>query len=318
VILVLIIFEIYRELHTFKETNVEINSEKLKGLYSDKKIVFLSDLHNQVYGTHNVDLIRAVRDARPDLILIGGDFLVGKQGVSYRPAIRLVRQLVKIAPVYYANGNHEQRMKEKPKKYNSPLYVSYKNDLLNLGVHLLENRRELLPLDDVWMTISGYEISLRHYGMKAKTTLKTEDLYDKVGNPSGDFNILLAHNPTFMETYFDWGADLVLSGHLHGGIVRLPFIGGVIAPGFIFNPKYDAGIFTSSDATVEKNTSRYVVNASKDSAIGFVTRGIGAHTIKIRLFNPAELVTIVLKANDRNYEDMVGDEYINALNNDEI
>ena len=133
---VLLVFaEMYRELHTFCVTHYQVASPKLAG---EKTWVFLSDLHNQVYGVNNCRLIDAVKEESPDLILIGGDMLVGKNGHSYEPALACVKELVKIAPVYYANGNHEERMKLKPQKYDQS-YALYREKLLNLGVHLLEN-----------------------------------------------------------------------------------------------------------------------------------------------------------------------------------
>ena len=126
---VLLVFsEMYRELHTFCVTRYQVASPKLAG---KKTWVFLSDLHNQVYGVNNCRLIDAVKKESPDLILIGGDMLVGKNGHSYEPALACVKELVKIAPVYYANGNHEERMKLKPQKYDQS-YALYREKLLNL------------------------------------------------------------------------------------------------------------------------------------------------------------------------------------------
>ena len=91
------------------------------------------------------------------------------------------------------------------------------------------------------------------------------------------YQILLAHNPEYFETYADWGADLTLSGHVHGGIMRLPVLGGVISPKLVLFPKYDGGHFIRKDAHM------------------VLSRGLGMHTIPIRIFNPAELVLIHLK-----------------------
>ena len=91
------------------------------------------------------------------------------------------------------------------------------------------------------------------------------------------YQILLAHNPIYTDTYLDWGADLVLSGHLHGGIVRLPGLGGMITPQFRLFPKY------SGELTV------------KDQQSVVVSKGLGTHTIKIRFLNPAEIVVLHLQ-----------------------
>ena len=85
---------------------------------------------------------------------------------------------------------------------------------------------------------------------------------------------MIAHNPTFMDTYLKWGADLVTSGHLHGGVVRIPFVGGIISPQFVLFPKYSGEMKSVGEATA------------------VVSKGIGIHTIKVRLLNPAEIVVM--------------------------
>ena len=95
------------------------------------------------------------------------------------------------------------------------------------------------------------------------------------------FSLLLAHNPVWFEDYAAWGADLTLSGHVHGGVVRLPFLGGVLSTSFRLFPKYDGGYFT------------------KEGKHMIISRGLGAHTIPLRLFNPAELVVIELEPQEK-------------------
>ena len=98
---------------------------------------------------------------------------------------------------------------------------------------------------------------------------------ERIGMSDPDaFQVLLAHNPSYMDEYLDWGADLILSGHLHGGMVRLPGVGGVIGPDFVVFPKYSGEMQKVGDQTV------------------IVSKGLGTHTIHIRLFNPAEIVVI--------------------------
>ena len=98
-----------------------------------------------------------------------------------------------------------------------------------------------------------------------------------VGKANRDrFQILLAHNPVYFEEYARWGADLVLSGHVHGGIVRLPFLGGVISPAFTLFPKYDGGKFERGDSTM------------------LLGRGLGTHTLPVRMWNPGEIVLVTL------------------------
>ena len=270
---VLLVFaEMYRELHTFRVTRYRVASPKLTG---EKTWVFLSDLHNQVYGENNCKLIDAVKNESPDLILIGGDMLVGKNGHSYEPALACVRELVKIAPVYYANGNHEERMKLKPQKYDQS-YSLYREKLLKLGVHLLENESAVL-YDDSKVRLTGLEIPLECYTHLKRREMPGGAIKERIGERDPEaFQVLLAHNPSYMKEYLAWGADLILSGHLHGGMVRIPGIGGVIGPDFVLFPKYSGEMRRVGGQTV------------------IVSKGLGTHTIHIRLFNPAEIVVLSL------------------------
>lgn len=276
IILGLLVFgEIYRELHTFQVTDYYVETSKMEGLEEDKNIVFLSDMHNHVYGENNEKLVKAVKDARPDLILIGGDMLVGKNGRSYDVAVDFVKELINICPVYYANGNHEQRMKEDPETYCEPTYEKYKAQLEKSGIHFLENETADILLDNMPVKITGLEIPEKCYKKFRKVPPSMEEMHERIGeSDSPAYQILLAHNPSYIKEYKKWGADLILSGHLHGGMVRLPVIGGVVAPNFMFFPKYSGEMYKDKDATV------------------VVSKGLGTHTINIRLFNPAEVVVL--------------------------
>ena len=270
--LLLVFAEMYRELHTFRVTRYQVASPKLAG---EKTWVFLSDLHNQVYGVNNCRLIDAVKKESPNLILIGGDMLVGKNGHSYEPALVCVKELVKIAPVYYANGNHEARMKLKPEKYDQS-YALYREKLLEFGVHLLENESTVL-YDDSKVRLTGLEIPLECYTHLKRREMPGGAIKERIGERDPEaFQVLLAHNPSYMKEYLAWGADLILSGHLHGGMVRIPGIGGVIGPDFVLFPKYSGEMRRVGGQTV------------------IVSKGLGTHTIHIRLFNPAEIVVMSL------------------------
>lgn len=268
---VLLVFaEMYRELHTFRVTRYQVASPKLAG---EKTWVFLSDLHNQVYGVNNCRLIDAVKKESPDLILIGGDMLVGKNGHSYEPALACVKELVKIAPVYYANGNHEERMKLKPQKYDQS-YALYREKLLNLGVHLLENESTVLS-DESKVRLTGLEIPLECYTHLKRREMPEGAIKERIGNRDPEaFQVLLAHNPSYMKEYLAWGADLILSGHFHGGLVRLPGVGAVFSPSFQVFPAYSGGHYQEGEQEM------------------VVSKGLGTHTFHVRLFNPAEAVLL--------------------------
>ena len=152
--------EIRRELHFFKVTRYHVTSRKLSGLSGPLTILFLSDLHNWKYGEHNERLLSAIENEHPDLILIGGDMLVGKKETpcdicpGSRPG-----KLPSLCPVYYANGNHEQRMKEETEIYGN-VYEVYKRKLDESGVIFLENASQRIKIKDTDISISGTGTSL--------------------------------------------------------------------------------------------------------------------------------------------------------------
>lgn len=266
--------EIVRENSTFTVTHYDLNTSKLE---KDMKIVVLSDLHNCSYGENNRKILQTIAQEQPDLILVAGDILVGKEKVPTTVAESFMNDVIKIAPVYYANGNHEQRMKEQPEKYGA-IYEEYKRKITEAGSIFLENEMATISWGEEQVNIRGLEIPLRCYKKIAKETLTSQEITDKIGSADLEkFEILIAHNPVYAEEYANWGADLILSGHLHGGIVRIPFWRGVISPQIKLFPKYSGG--------------RYKV---KDSDL-IVSRGLGTHTIKIRLFNVPEVVVLHIK-----------------------
>ena len=275
ILIILILLEMKRELSCFVKKEYTI---RIKDLKKERKAVFLSDMHNHVYGKDNCELLDAIRKENPDYIWIGGDMLVGKSGVSYQTALAFVKKLPAICPVYYANGNHEQRMKEFQENYDLS-YEDYKRELLEAGVFFLENNSVSFMWDEKKIKLTGLEIPLGCYLHWHKDDLKVEEIVERIGIKEDCYEIILAHNPSFVDRYMKRGADLILSGHLHGGIVRIPGIAGAISPSFDLFPKY------SGDHYREDNTDIVV------------SKGLGTHTFNIRLFNPAELIVLNFKSN---------------------
>ena len=273
----LCLLEIRRELRYFKTTHYIVKSSKLQKLDSEKKIIFLSDLHNKIYGEKNEQLLQAIKREEPDFILIGGDMLVAKQGVSYSPALEFVSKLPAICPVYYCNGNHEQRMKKNPSKYESSFF-EYKENLCQYGVQFLENESIVEVLGEIKIRITGLELPDKTYQKFGNAALTVKEIQERVGKADMQaYQILLAHHPRYFQTYKEWSADLVLSGHLHGGIIRLPFLGGMITPQARLFPKYSGEMTTDGNHTI------------------IVSKGLGTHTVNLRFLNEAELVVIHLK-----------------------
>ncbi len=277
--------EIRRELGRFRvrryrisDFHIHLNSDTdTNALERDMRIVFLSDLHGKVYGKENKSLLEAVRAEQPDLILVGGDMVIRGNEETVIKGIEFMQKLAQIGTVYCANGNHEQKMKADTKRYGHQ-YEVYKTKLQEAGVHLLENDSADLEILSLPITITGLELPLSCYGHFKEYPLRSGELGRLIGRcDKNRYQILLAHNPVYMKQYKDWGADLTLSGHLHGGIVRLPLLGGLITPQVKLFPKYSGDMYC------------------EDGHCGIVSRGLGTHTVNIRLFNMAELVSITLE-----------------------
>lgn len=273
IVLVIAVAEWIREIRTFQITHYDIKSPKLKDVRK-RKIILLSDLHNCSYGKDNVKLYKAIQDEQPDIILVAGDMLVGKEQVSTETAFKFVSKLPQICDTYYANGNHEQRMKENTKRYGDS-YERYKTKLFDAGVKYLENETCELLWESCGVEIHGLEIPNQAYKKFQKVYLAEHCIEDRLGNADlSKYQILIAHNPIFMSDYIKWGADLVVSGHLHGGVVRIPRWRGMITPQGGLFPKYSGEMTKIGNATA------------------VVSKGIGIHTIKIRFLNPAEVVVL--------------------------
>ena len=295
IVCAVILAEMYREQHFFCVTHYEVHSPKITCTAekdSVNRIIFLGDLHNHVYGKQNNKLFEAIKTEQPDLILIGGDMLVAKNDVQYQEALHFVSRLPQLCPVYYASGNHEQRIKEDQENY-SLCYEEYRKKLQAEGVHFLENESCDILLGNQQIHISGLELPLivnrkfrkadvtaeevrRCLGEKHTTENHKKQLEITENFADNSYHILLAHNPSYMEAYKEWGADLILSGHLHGGCVRLPGIGGVITPQAFLFPKYSGEMTVEGEQTI------------------IVSKGLGTHTFNVRLFNPAEVIAITL------------------------
>jgi predicted MPP superfamily phosphohydrolase len=147
------------------------------------------------------------------------------------------------------------------------------------GTHVLINESVRFSVGDNQFQIFGYDLPPKYFEKFNRYVFEVrqmEEVFGSCDDTTDSFQILLAHNPVYFEQYASWGADLTLSGHLHGGIIRLPFIGGVITPQAKLFPRYSAG--------------KYEIGEKKI----IVSRGLGTHTIPIRFNNKPELSVIHL------------------------
>lgn len=259
--------------------SIKVSHYKIKINNSDNKplhpfsIVILSDLHNAVFGAGNKELLQLIRQVDPKFVLSSGDLVVAK-GNHYekKAAEDLLGELTRRYPVYCVNGNHESRMAAHSDKFQNA-YESYIQKICGLGVQLLQNSVKCTEVNGMRLAIWGYELPWEYYGHGRFPKMPAEEIKQILGEPQKDaYNILLAHHPHYFSAYADWGADMTFAGHYHGGMVRLPWLGGVISPGWTLFPKYDHGLYKKEDKKM------------------IVSAGLAAHTIKLRINNPPELV----------------------------
>lgn len=256
---------------------VEYELSTCKDIGGPVKFVMLSDLHDtDVTHDGNRRLLRSIESINPDFVILAGDMITSYMQPSYNSdvAFDFLRELANRFTVYYGVGNHEQRYKAEPERFEGK-YDKLVEFVQKLGIHFLSD--SYIDREEDKIRIYGFDIPIDNYRRAVKTYLPDGIINDRLGNPDEDkYNILIAHNPDFFDDYAAFGPDLVLSGHLHGGIVAIPGIGGVISPQLRLFPKYDFGTFTKGNTTM------------------IVSRGIGWHTIPVRIFNKAEIVSVTI------------------------
>ena len=267
VTLVVLLWIMIYDSNRFVIRNITLSDKRIR---KRKRAVLLSDLHNKKYGRDNRELIETIRKQKPDMILIAGDILTARPGRTPESALQLLEALSKEFPVYYGNGNHEHRLKLYPDTYGN-MAEEYAKGLKEIGIEPMVNTH--VDLEDCGMVIYGAEIDKKYYKRFKTPEMTPGYLQETLGSPNaGRYTVLLAHNPEHFKAYAAWGADLVLSGHVHGGVARVPIWGkGVISPSLRLFPKYDGGVFRA------------------EHSVMVLSRGLGMHTIPVRIFNPGEL-----------------------------
>ncbi|MED0989428.1 metallophosphoesterase [Bacillus nitratireducens] len=258
---------LYLQNNLISITEVNILSNKIPSPFKGYKIVQISDLHNKKFGDNQDILIKKVKSIDPDIIAITGD-LIDSKTYDAEVSLQVVRELVKEYPVYFVTGNHE-KWSGQYSSLEKELKKQYVTVLRNEHINIQKDGQEiyLLGIDDPEFTSGNHNEGsiVKNEIAKAKNEV----------NPDG-YKVLLSHRPEFLNVYTEEKIDLVLSGHAHGGQVRLPFIGGLVAPNQGILPKYTAGLYE------KQNTSM------------IVSRGLGNSIIPQRIFNRPEIVVVQL------------------------
>lgn len=263
------------ELDCLETTHYTVESERLPQHFHDARFVLLSDLHNKSFGQHHERLLSAIKREKPDFIVVAGDLVTaGKQGED-RAARQLMEQLGSRYDVFYGRGNHEEKLA----KRDGGCYEQYVGQQ---GVYMLHNESVLLERKGQSIRIAGLSLPIAYFKKFRQTSLSEDVVKKLLGEKDKErFTLLIAHKPAHFPEYAAWGADLVVSGHVHGGMVRLPWLGGIISPQLEIFPKFDAGIFTMGKSTM------------------VISRGLGSHGIPIRIYNRPELVVVTLRRKER-------------------
>ena len=258
IIIILIPFCLYQNKHLVI-TTYTYESEKLGADLDGYRIVQISDLHNAEFGKENKKLLETIRSCSPDIIIITGD-LVDSNHTNVERAVAFVKEAVKIAPVYYVTGNHEYWLD--PSENEQMM-----QGILAAGAY---------DLDDEAVRIEKGDSSFLLVGLDDQH-LSDETLKNLLQEQKNELSIVLAHEPQYLQNYANAEADLVLTGHAHGGQIRLPFVGGIVAPDQGFLPEYTSGKYNRADTEM------------------IVSRGLGNSIIPVRLFNYPEVVCVELR-----------------------
>lgn len=252
---------------------ITVRHERLPEGFEGARVLHLSDLHSKTFGEMNGNLISSCEACKPDIIFFTGDLISKNENRSFFDAkLYLFERLTAICDVYFILGNHEQYNPENCK------YICDK--LKKLGVKILKNESDFVYRNGDRIKVTGLRPSVKCYrtnnGYADLLPITEEYVKSLLGECDRDeFNILLSHNPFGFEAYAKWGADLVFSGHCHGGIIRLPLLGGLLSPERRFFPKYTKGtyFYDSSKMIVSAGLGKFRVNNPAEIVVCTLTRG---------------------------------------------
>lgn len=256
--------------HRLVKTEIEIKSEKLPKSFENFKILQISDLHNCAYSKGNKKLLELIKEATPDIIAITGD-MIDSRKTKPEVSLTLAKELVKIAPCYYVTGNHEARLKEKAEDFI--------RKLTKTGVTHLDNKTAEITKQNEKILLIGvkdpfYYWTKEHFN---RQEIMRRNLSKITCKEESRFRVLLSHRPELFDVYTEFGIDVALTGHAHGGQIRLPLIGGLFAPCQGFSPEYTSGHHKKVNTNL------------------IVSRGLGNSSFPLRIFNPPEIVLVKLK-----------------------
>ena len=269
---IVFIILVYISTNIIKVKRYTVKNSKLPKEFDGLKIVHISDVHSKIFGENNSGIVNRVLKINPDIVIMSGD-IIDKREKDMEKFVSMYKTIYEKYPTYYSIGNHERNLGWKK-------YKKYLKMLQSCGVHVIINGSEKLIKNDNHIAINALKFR-ENMQPKVLTREKEEEFVSYMRNKlrnlnTNDFNILIAHDPENFKMYKKLGVDLVFSGHVHGGLIRIGKI-CLLSPRRTFFPKYSYG------KTTEENTT--IITSS----------GMGKATLPIRLFNRPEIVVVTLK-----------------------
>lgn len=268
-LILLVFFLFWHSNSTVGVTKYKVKIEGLPDEFNNYKIVQLTDLHSKERDS----LVEKIRRQKPDIVVMTGD-MISTDDENFDVFLSYAQEIAKDFTTYFIVGNHEQAL-------SRVKLAELTKSLADIGVYVIDNSRVKIEKGESHVNLYGLWFNLRFYrdvndASTADYILTEKNIEDILGNAKKGVNILLTHNPVYFDAYAEWGADLTLSGHMHGGMIYVPFKGGLFSPEKEYYPQYDGGYY-------EKQGSKLIVS-----------RGLGEHA-GFRFLNQPEIVVITLK-----------------------
>lgn len=260
---------VIRENKTLECTVYSIDDPNLPEEFDGFRIAQVSDLHSAQFGEKNRQLLQCISQGRPDVIVLTGD-IIDSRRLDIPVALEFVREAIQIAPVYCVTGNHEARISE---------YAVLRDGLEEAGAVVLENEKCTIARQGASITMLGiHDPSFPADPIEGDEAAVTAGRIADLQDPQDGYTVLLSHRPELFPVYVQAGVNLTLTGHVHGGQIRLPGIGGLFGPDQGFFPQYDAGVY------------------SQENTVMIVSRGVGRSMVPVRINNNPELVFVDIRS----------------------
>lgn len=275
-VLLLALFLVWQN-HSLGVTRMSYASPRFPEGLPGYRVLQVSDLHGKRFGKGQSRLLSRAAAEKPDVVLVTGD-IVSRNDTDFSTALLCMKGLAVIAPTYFIPGNHEADQEN---------YGRLRDGLRAAGVEVLENRAVSIASKNGAFTLIGVtdplpraeadKLPKKEAGRRRAK--QTADILRRLRPADDGFRLLLCHRPELFEEAAAAGMDLTLSGHAHGGQVRLPGLPGLYAPGQGFLPRYTGGLY------------------ELDGRGMIVSRGLGGKKLVPRIFNRPELISIALAHN---------------------